>query len=95
MVAVHRNNDARQCGALTVVTGQSTVFVNGQLAAVENDQNNHLDGQLVQVTGGQNVYVEGKRLITISDQALPDDAGHTPPLTYPAQGSDNVVAYEG
>jgi uncharacterized Zn-binding protein involved in type VI secretion len=38
---VHRNGDSRACGASTTVTGQSTVYVNNKLVAVQNDPNSH------------------------------------------------------
>ena len=60
-IKAHRDGDARVCGASTVVTGQSTVFVNGKLWAVDNDPNSHGGGELAPVDAG--VYVEGKPVV--------------------------------
>jgi hypothetical protein len=51
MPPVHLDQMLRYCGALTQVTGQSTVFMNGVLAAVEGDIDNHPTG----VPGGLNM----------------------------------------
>lgn len=93
MTAVHRDTDARFCGAKTIVEGQSTVFVNGLLAAVENDPEDHLEGRLISQSPGT-VTVENKKIIVIvTDTATGDLAGHPMPPTDPEQGSPNVNAY--
>lgn len=92
MAGAHRNTDSRNCGAKTVVSGQSFVYVNGLLWAVENDPEDHGNGQLVSVSAGT-VLINGKKVIVLTDAALADDAGHPPPLTYPQQASGNVKAY--
>lgn len=93
MPGAHRNGDVRFCGAATIVQGQSTVFVNGKLWAVEGDPNTHGDGQLVAVTG-TTVFIEGKKVIVaVGDTAVPDDAGHSPTLVDPEDSSGNVFAY--
>ena len=74
----HRKDDKRDCGAKTVVVGQSTVFVNGRLWAVKDDPNDHGDGQLIP-GGSLTVYAEGKLVIIKGDSARPDDAGHADP----------------
>ena len=51
MAAVHRNGDARTCGATTVVTINSTVFANGKLISVNANENSHGSGAL---TAGSN-----------------------------------------
>lgn len=66
---VHRNNDPRVCGAVTVVTGQTSVFVNGELWAVLGDPNNHGAGNLINTTGSS-VTINGKPVIVHG----PDDA---------------------
>ena len=67
----HRHGDSRDCGAKTVVVGQSTVFVNGRLWAVLNDPNTHGNGELINT--GTTVFIEGKPVIVVSpDPAKPD-----------------------
>jgi uncharacterized Zn-binding protein involved in type VI secretion len=92
MAAGHRHSDPRNCSATTVVSGQSTVYVNGLLIAVENDQDTHGNGQLVSVSAGT-VKINGKKVIVTTDQALADSAPHSPPLTYPSTGSPDVNFY--
>ena len=93
---VHRHGDLRVCGATTVVQNQSTVFVNGRLAAVEGTHNSHGEGDLIPTTG-QTVFVEGKPVIVhgpdhaAPDNECPDPPTHCDPAT--AEGSDNVFAY--
>jgi uncharacterized Zn-binding protein involved in type VI secretion len=89
---VHRHGDSRYCTATTTVVGQSTVFVNGLLAAVDGDPETHGQGQLVSTSPGT-VFVEGKKLIVVDDNALADSAPHSPPTTKPSTGSPNVKAY--
>ena len=97
MAQVHRNDDSRICGAATVVIGQSTVFANGKLWAVEGDINDHGDGALIAATG-HSVFINGIAVIVHGpDPAVPDalcpiiGAPHCNPQT--AQGSDNVFCY--
>lgn len=90
----------RFCGALTQVTGQSSVFMNNVLAAVEGDTDTHNDGgDLVAQYGPGNIFIEGKRMIVaMGDMALPDSVGtllHPFCPTGPAQGSSNIFAYGG
>ena len=92
MSAEHRNNDSRKCGAVTQVIGQTNVYINSSLAAVEGDPNSHGDGQLVSSSAGT-VFINGKKVIVISDTAKGDDASHPPGLTDPAIGSPNVNIY--
>jgi len=93
MPSAHRNGDSRACGATTVVTGQSTVFVNGQLWAVLNDPNTHGNGGLINTTGST-VFIEGKPVIVNGpDLAKVDNAGHVNSQDETAAGSSNVFAY--
>ena len=96
----HRQDDLRTCGAKTVVVGQSSVFVNNKLWAVEGDVNTDGEGQLI--AGGKTVYVENKLVIVHApDDAEPDlicpsKGGpgpdiHCNPQT--AQGSDDLILY--
>lgn len=93
----HKHGDLRTCGATTVVIGQSSVFVNNELWAVEGDINTHGNGQLIPVTGNS-IYVENKLVIVHGpDDASPDDlcpplgGDHCEPKT--AQGSDDLILY--
>lgn len=94
MPQAHRDRDERYCGALTEVIGQSSVFVNGKLWAVEDDPESHGAGELIAVTGTRNVYINGKLVIcAIGDQARADNFPHFPPETYPLGKSPDVYVY--
>ena len=94
MPGAHRDTDARFCGAKTIVIGQSSVFVNGKLWAVEDDPEDHGAGELVQVVPPSNVYIQGKLAIcAIGDHAKADNFPHLPPETYPEEHSPNVFVY--
>lgn len=93
----HRHGDLRTCGATTVVTNQSTVFVNNKLWAVQGDKNTHGNGDLIAVTG-TTVFVENKLVIVhgpdnaLPDNLCPEEAGqHCTPFT--AQGSGDTEIY--
>ena len=95
--AAHRNGDLRTCGASTIVTNQSTVFVNNRLWAVEGDKNSHGNGDLIPVTG-TTIFVENKLVIVHGpDSASADDLcpidgePHCTPFT--AEGSGDTEAY--
>lgn len=103
MPGAHRNGDKRFCNASTIVSGQSTVFVNGKLWAVEDDLDSHcLQGALKPIYGPRNVYIENKHIIcAIGDAASSDEPNclpilkHVPPWTWPRGKSPNVKVYEG
>ena len=57
MVAVHRHSDTRVCGATTVVGGQTTVFANSLLIAVNGDPDSHGGGGLI--AGSNKVFING------------------------------------
>jgi hypothetical protein len=95
MPPAHRHGDARTCGATTVVVGQSSVYVDGSLWAVEGDINTHGDGELI--ASVTTVKIEGKSVIVHApDDASPDDlcpplgGAHCEPMT--AQGSGATFA---
>lgn len=95
MPGAHRDADDRFCTALTIVTGQSTVFVNDLLWAVEGDQNSHGNGQLIAFYGAKNIFVENKLIIcAVGDKATPDDFGHPAPPTDPKSSSTNTFVYD-
>jgi hypothetical protein len=94
MKPAHRHGDPRICGATTVVTGQSTVTVDGKLWAVKGDPNSHGGGALINTTGSS-VTINGIPVIVHG----PDNAGgdnllfppHDNPKT--AGGSASVFCY--
>lgn len=96
MPPAHRHDDARVCGAKTVVTGQGTVTVNGKLWAVKGDKNTHGGGDLI--NSGTTVKINNIEVIVhAADAASPDNLcipvgpPHCSPDT--AAGSDNVTCY--
>lgn len=95
MPGVHRDGDARICGATTIVSGQSTVFANGKLIAVDGDENSHGGGSLI--ASNNNVYINGKLVVNNTpENANPDalcvplGAPHCNPQTAEASGDVNV-----
>lgn len=96
MPLVHRNNDPRVCGAVTVVTGQSTVFVDGELWAVLADPNSHGAGNLINTTGSS-VTINGKPVIVHGPDNASADLLLFPPHTNPmtAGGIASVTCYPG
>lgn len=95
MAKAHRNGDLRTCGATTVVTHQSSVYVNNKLWAVQSDQNTHGLGNLNALDTG--VYIENKKVIVRSDDADADSLCPTQGGSHcdpdPSEGSDDVYAY--
>ena len=89
MAKAHRKDDTRVDGAKTIVTGQSTVFVNGKLWAVVDDQDDAGGGDLIAQVGST-VTIKGKKVIVLGDDAKPDGIMSHP---VPNQFSDNVSAY--
>jgi uncharacterized Zn-binding protein involved in type VI secretion len=93
-IAVHRQNDARVCGATTVVVGQDSVFANDKLIAVNGDPNTHGAGNLV--AGSNHVFVNGIAVVNNTpDSAASDNALHPPTSTKTAAGSPNVFVGDG
>ena len=89
MPPVHRNNDPRVCGAVTVVGGQNSVYANNELVAVNGDPNSHALGNLI--AGSNEVYVNSKAVVNHTpDLAVVDGALHPPSATRTAGGSPNV-----
>lgn len=96
MPAAHLHGDSRTCGATTVVVGQSTVYVNDKLWAVEGDINTDGNGQLIATQS--TVIVEDKKVIVNTpdhaqqdDKCIPIGPPHCDPFT--AAGSDDTNAY--
>lgn len=71
MSYAHKNGDQRNCGATTIVSGQSFVTIGGQLWAVENDQNTHGAGGLIATKTF--IKIGGKSVIVDGDPANPDN----------------------
>lgn len=96
---VHRDTDLRICGAATIVVGQSTVFVNNLLWAVDFDIDTHCNaGPLKPITAPRNVYVENKLVICAPGDAFysPDYLGcFLPHSPFPVGGSPNTYVYGG
>lgn len=93
MPPVHREGDSRICGATTGVVGQSTVFANGRLIAVQNDPNSHGNGGLhasINSQGTKNIFIEGKLMVLQGSTANPDAQAHPNPPTTAATGSPDV-----
>jgi uncharacterized Zn-binding protein involved in type VI secretion len=88
----HRNNDARECGAKTVVTGQDFVKVDGELWAVDQDKEDHGNGGLI--TSHDWLKINGKGVIVKDDSASADQkcesegGNHCNPK---AQGFDDMI----
>lgn len=94
MPVAHRHSDFRACGATTIVTGQSTVYVNSKLWAVEGDEDSHEEGPLLAVNG-VTVFIEGKKVITVQDPgSAPDNAGHSTNQVRAISGSGDTAAYD-
>jgi len=94
MKQAHRHGDSRICGATTVVTGQSTVTVDGKLWAVKGDPNTDRGGALINTTGSS-VTINGIPVIVDG----PDNAGSDnllfPPHNNPKteDGAASVFCY--
>jgi hypothetical protein len=101
MPGAHRDTDSRFCGAKTIVSNQSTVFVNGLLWAVEDDKDTHCnEGALQAVYGPPSVYIEGKKVIVaVGDIAAPDRQAcfieHPTGPTNPKGRSPDTYCYGG
>ena len=93
-IAVHRQDDARVCGATTVVVGQDSVFANGKLIAVNGDPNTHGAGNLI--AGSNHVFINSIAVVNNTpDAAAGDNALHIPAVTITAAGSPNVFVGDG
>lgn len=87
MPAVHRHEDARACGATTVVSENTTVFANSKLIAINGNVNSHGAGALI--AGSDNVFIGGVAVVNNTpDSAATDTLGHS--NTQTAAGSSNV-----
>jgi len=89
-IPVHRNTDSRSCGASTIVSGQSNVFVNNLLASVQGDGNTHGGGALGATVNDGTVFVNNKKLVLKGSNASPDAL--CPPLGPPHCNPTSVGA---
>ena len=89
MPLAHRENDSRICGAVTIVVGQSTVRINGELWAVQMDPNSHGAGGLINSISS--VRINGKPIIVKHDTAVTDSLLFPPHDTPKATGSCDSV----
>jgi hypothetical protein len=95
----HRDQDDRFCGAITNVTHQDNVYVNGKLWAVVGDLDDHCDeGALIASYGAKNVYIKGINVIcAVGDTAEPDNSCHEQhpgPPTDPKGHSQDTYVYD-
>lgn len=81
MPGIHRDTDQRECGATTTVRGQTTVYVNGLLAAVKGDPNTHANGELLADINPGTVYFGNLLVVLQGSSAQPDRL--CPPLGPP------------
>lgn len=91
MAQIHRDTDARNCGATTTVSNQSSVFANQLLVAVDGDPNSHGAGGLI--ADCKQVFCEGILVVNNTpDNANPDSICPIPPHCNPATaaGSSDV-----
>lgn len=102
MPLCHRDTDDRACSAKTIVSGQSTVFVNDLLWAVQDDKDTHCNaGDLIASYGPKNVFIGTKNVICNGDTAKSDFDGpgciieHPPGASRPSEGSPNTYIYAG
>ncbi len=87
MPAIHRNGDPRACGATTIVSGQSTVFANQKLVAINGNLSSH--GAAALNAGSKNVFIAGVAVVNnTADTASACGIPHT--NTQTAGGSPNV-----
>ena len=86
----HRNGDPRYCEAGTIVTQQTTVFVDNKLWAVYDDANAHSAGNL-RPELSPNVYIENKRVAVKDDPAIVDGALHPVTEVNAGKGSSSTV----
>ena len=93
MPAIHRNTDARACGATTIVAGQGNVYANDLLVSVNGDPNSHGGGALS--AANNNVFMNNILVVNDTPESAAPDAlcvpiggAHCAPVT--AGGSPDV-----
>lgn len=94
MAFAHRQDDARVCGATTVVEGQDFLTIEGKLWAVDGDPNSHGGGALR--TTHDWLTINGRGVIVVADHAAPDALCPVPPHCDPvAVGFSDLVEVTG
>lgn len=91
-ISVHRHGDTRVCGATTVSTATS-VYVNGNLVALDNDPNSHGAGNLIAAVNG--VYAEGKLIVGHPNEASADNLCPIPPHCEPDTNEGSTTVFVG
>ena len=96
MSKIHRDGDSRVCGATTKVIGQSTVYLDGKLVAVEGDPNTHGNGGLI-ANDDTTVFINNKKIIIHLASANKDDLCDSdgPPHCEPATSEGSETGYTG
>lgn len=98
MPGIHRNGDSRACGATTVVSGQSTVFINDKLVSVQGDPNSHGAGDLNASINPGTVFINDIEMVVNGSSAAADSlcpplgGAHCAPSA--TSGSPNVFAFD-
>ena len=93
MPAIHRHEDARTCGATTVVSGNTTVYANSKLISINGNVNSHGAGALT--AGSGDVFIGGIAIVNNTPDGaaadslcIPLGGAHCSPST--AAGSPDV-----
>jgi uncharacterized Zn-binding protein involved in type VI secretion len=76
MSYAHKQGDLRNCGATTIVTGQTFVTIGGKLWAVQDDQDSHGAGGLI--ASKTFITINSKPIIVDGDNAKPDNLCFVP-----------------
>ena len=94
MAGVHRDGDARTCGASTIASNPN-VYVNNKLAAVDGNPNSHGGGGLN--AANPNVYIGNILVVINGNGAAPDALCPIPggPHCAPAASSASPDTYIG
>tara|TARA_B110000902_G_scaffold111032_1_gene131033 strand:+ start:1043 stop:1327 length:285 start_codon:yes stop_codon:yes gene_type:complete len=90
---VHRNGDARLCGATTNAQAHMNVYINGQPISVDGDPNSHGGGSLG--ARCKNFYVGGKLVVLNGNPAGADTLCPIPPHCGPDASSGSPDTYIG
>jgi uncharacterized Zn-binding protein involved in type VI secretion len=95
ITSAHLNGNDRTCSGTTIVSGQSKVFVNGELWAVEGDLCSHGAGALIADYGNGKVRINDKKVIVVGAGSAADNFSppHLPPLPRPKGGGTKVFGY--
>ena len=98
-IPVHRNGDSRACGASTIVSGQSNVFVNNKLGSVKGDPNSHGGGKVTASNNDGTVFINGIPVVLLGSSSTPDSLCPIPGGSHCApkatSASPNVFACGG